>query len=60
MDKSLHNQIYGGIPRGSLGGTRIRQSSASSYSTTGRKSNHGGVGASPLGGSSFKKGVGQR
>lgn len=42
MDKSLHQQLYSGMPRHSLGGAgtgmRPRQSSANSFSNAGRKS----------------------
>lgn len=57
MDKTLHQQLYSGMPRHSIGGAmgaghRTRQSSASSFgsSNTGRKSlggsalNYGGAG----------------
>lgn len=53
MDKNLHQQLYTGLARPSLGssspGLRTRQSSASSFSNAGRKS---------LGGSALSYGVG--
>lgn len=60
MDKNLHQQLYSGMARHSLGGAgsglRTRQSSASSFSNTGRKSLGGSALIYAAGG--FKKTIG--
>lgn len=60
MDKNLHQQLYTGMARPSLGGSspglRTRQSSASSYSNSGRKSL--GVSALSYGAGGIKKTTG--